>query len=307
MSSKKHPRPPTDPWFSWTLLASIPKGRLLAIARQLGRKDPHLNELPPLRIAQQLNRLKRKVIGHLKRDELVAIAHRLGIVPQYRRKRDIAVQLVRKRQVGAALSRFSKYDGLPKELEEAENADLRAWVDYYIRNAEADGHIVNFCEDYSQTDPGHTEAMPESTIRLVCQAWPVVGWPEWLMWQTYDEPIGRGPWWIACDFENPTSWFGAKMILRDPWDFAFSDLFKASDYDNVSFQLCKPHYKPIADQEHRWLARAILDGMRYDFDDEDFILVCTKKPRSMEVHIYNPGCIEMRKNDKRDEDGIFWD
>jgi hypothetical protein len=297
MASRTQQTPPDVPWLSWSLLAAIPKARLLAIARQVGRFDPLMKEQPPGRIAEELLDTKREVVGQLTTEELAAVANRLGIVPKNRKKRDMARQLLGKRRATLALHR---YQGLPKELDEEENADLRAWVDYYLRNAEFEGYTFDFSDQYPG-DRGY-----ESTIRLVSQAWPFVAWPDWLMWQTYGRPVGRGAWWI-CDFEEPMRWFGAHMILRDPWDFSFSNLFSAADWENIAFQVYKPRRKQIKGEEHSWLARAVQDGMREDYDDREFILACTKEPKSLSVRIYNPLCVEMKKSHKRDKDGIFWD
>jgi hypothetical protein len=296
-ASRNQQTPPDVPWLSWSLLAAIPKARLLAIARQAGRYDPIQKELPPGRIAEELLDVKREVVGLLTTDELAAVADRLGIVPENRKKRDMARQLLRKRRASSALHR---YHGLPKELDEEENADLRAWVDYYLRNAEFEGYAF----DFSDESPGNMDH--ESTIRLVCQAWPMVAWPDWLMWQKYGGPVGRGPWWI-CDFEEPTRWFGAHMIIRDPWDFSFSNLFSVADEADICFRLFKHRRKQIKGEEYTWLARAVQDGMREDYDDREFILACTKEPTSLIVRIYNPMCVEMKKSHKRDKDGIFWD
>jgi hypothetical protein len=256
-----------------------------------------MKEQGPGRIAEELLDLKREVVGRLTTEELAAVAYRLGIVPENHRKSDMARQLLGKRRASAALHR---YQSLPEELEDEANADLRAWVDYYIRNAEYEGYAFDFADGY----PGNVEH--ESTIRLVCQAWPMVAWPDWLMWQTYGRPVGRGPWWI-CDFEEPMRWFGAHMILRDPWDFAFADLFLVANWENIGFQVCKSRGKQIKGDEHSWLARAVLDGMREHCDDSEFILACTKEPTSLIVRIYNPLCVEMKRSHKRDKDGIFWD
>jgi len=299
-ASTSQPTPTDVPWLSWSLLAAIPKARLLAIAQQVGRYDPYdpiLKEEPPGRIAEQLLDVKREVVGRLTTDELAAVAARLGIVPENRRKRDMARQLLGKRRASSALHRFQ---GLPKELDEEENADLRAWVDYYLRNAESEGYEFDFAVEFPENGEH------ESTIRLVCQAWPWVEWSDWLMWQRYGGPVGRGPWWI-CDFELPTSWSGAHMILRDPWDFAFSDLYAAASERNIHFQLFKPRGKQIKGEEHTWLARAILSGMRWDYDDSHFILACRKESKSLSVRILNPLIVSMEKSHKRDKDGIFWD
>lgn len=285
-ASRTQQTPPDVPWLSWSLLAAIPKARLLAIARQVGRYDPILKEQPPGRVAEELLDLEGEVVGRLTAEELGAVADRLGIVPESRSKRDMARQLLRKRRASLALRR---YRGLPEQLEQEDNADLRAWVDYYISNAESDGHAFDFSDD-SSGNVAH-----ESTIRLVCQAWPMVEWPDWLMWQRYAGPVGRGPWWI-CDFEEPTQWFGAHMILRNPWDFAFSDLFEAADEQNIGFRLFKPRGKQIKGEEHSWLAGAVLSGLRWNYDDSEFILACRKESKSLIVHIYNPLCVEMKKS-----------
>jgi hypothetical protein len=271
---------------------------LLAIARQVGRYDPILKELPPGRIAEELLDLKREVVGRLTTEELAAVADRLGIIPENRRKRDMLRQLLGKRRASSALHR---YQGLPKELEDEENADLRSWVDYYIRNAESEGYAFDFSDEWPGGDRVH-----ESTIRLVCQAWPWVTWPDWLMWQEYGGPFERGPWWI-CEFQEPMRWYGAHLIIRDPWDFAFSDLFAACGEQDIAFRVFKHRGNKMRVQEHNWVARAVLSGMRWDYDDSEFILACTKEPKSLMVRIDNPMCVEMKKSHKRDKDGIFWE
>jgi hypothetical protein len=127
------------------------------------------------------------------------------------------------------------------------------------------------------------------------------------MWQRFYGPVGRGPWWIACNFEEPVCWFKGRMILRDPWDFSFSSLFAAGNEMNIGFELWKPQGQQIKAEEHEWLARAVLDGLRYDYEDDEFILACEKTPNSLDVQIYNPSLVEMDdKRDKLGKDGIYW-
>jgi hypothetical protein len=272
--------------------------RLLAIARQRGCYASYWRELPPGRIAEHLLDIEKEIVGELTIEELTAVAERLGMAISARRKPELVRQLLKPRKTRSILR---KYGDLPEQIEDEENKDLRAWVEYYIRCAETEGYRLDFSND-SGTDISH-----EGTIRLVCQLWPFAEWPDWLMWQRYDGPVGRGPWWLACNFEQPVCWFNGRMILRNPWDFAFSDLFMAADEENIAFRLCKPHGQRITDGEHKWLAGAVLDGLRYEYEDDEFILACAKTPKSLTVYIYNPLLVEMKKSDKRSKDGIFWD
>ncbi len=298
MPSRRQLVAPAVPRLSWSLLAAIPKRRLLSIAQRLGRYEPILDELPPGRIAEQLLDVEKGVVGELTAAELGALADCLGITLESHRKLDMVRQLLRR---GRATSALRKYDDLPEQLEDENNEDLRTWVDYYIRNAEADGYALDFSGEYS------TDATHESTIRLVCQLWPMVGWPDWLMWQRYGGLAGRGPWWIACNFEEPMSWFNGRMILRNPWDFAFSDVFMASDSNDVTFELRKPRGRAIKDLEYKWLAAAVLSGLRYDYEDGEFILACTKEPNALIVRIWNPLTVDAsEKCYKPGKDGICW-
>ena len=99
------------------------------------------------------------------------------------------------------------------------------------------------------------------------------------------------------------------MILRDPWDFAFSAVLMASDQPGIEFKFHTPRKARLSETKHAWLASAVLDGVRYDYDDDEFILVCSKRYRSLDVEIWNYEVSEdhSHRKFKRDSDGILWD
>lgn len=291
--------------YSWTLLTLIPKRRLLPIARTLGYDA--LEELPPGRLAEYIledrvesrrgsqrspTTVQRCVLSELTLNELVTLARRIKI-PVARRSRLHLIKALL--QPSRDRLDLTAYTGYPERIEE--DYDLRAWIVQYIREAEADGCVIDFGDDTG-------ERPVESTIRLICDCWSYCGWPDWLMWQRYGGPRGRGPWLIA-DFSKPWRWRNATMALRNPWDFAFSEVFMASDPNDVTFELRTSKGERLSLSEHRWLAAAVLDGMKYDFDDEDFLVIAKRKSRSLIIQLCNPDSLEPGEY-VPSKDGVVW-
>lgn len=299
-----------EPIYSWSVLAAIPRRRLLAITKSLGLNSKALAELGPGRLAESLLDVDRAEIrdkgkrvrsrlaacklalSHLSKSELDAIALRLRLTPLANSRSEQIARLMHPKRI-----RFSLPEGLEITSYIGISRDLREWIRYYVQSAEADGCELDFFSEEAITPV-------ESTVRLICDIWPYCEWPDWLMWQRYGEPSKSTGKWIA-EFESPLRWMSGRMVLQNPWDFAFSRLYMACNWDDITFLFRKPDNARISQSEHRWLAHAVLDGMHEDYENDEFILACTKDPRSLTVRIWNPRVFEAELA-KADADGIVW-
>jgi hypothetical protein len=182
-----------------------------------------------------------------------------------------------------------------------ESPKLAKWVRTYARDAHSAGALDGPSEEVVSGHPAAT------TLRLICDLWPYCEWPDWLSWQSYHGPTGRGPWWVA-DFDSPDQWDGALMILQNPWDYPFSELHMACSGAYIEFDLHRLRPTRLLKRHHRWLANAVLDGLLYDLDESEFVLTCSRHLRSLTVMITNPRDKEANPppKAKKDRHGIYW-
>lgn len=187
-----------------------------------------------------------------------------------------------------------------------EYPELARWAMRYVKTAKAAGEYVDFDEEDEAWD-----SPVAGTIRLLCDIWPLAEGNIFLEWQTYGRPSGRGPWWMAT-FESPPRWNCGTLVLRDPWDFAFSWLYSASDNPLVRFELHTLRNVSLTKARQDWLAQAVLDGMRHDWPDREFGIICRRGIRSLGVSICGPVFVDSILDEtapfkaKKDADGIWW-
>ena len=102
------------------------------------------------------------------------------------------------------------------------------------------------------------------------------------------------------------------MILRNPWHFAFSALLMASDQPSAQFEFHTPRKAQLSETNNRWLVQAVLDGVRYDYDDTEFALICQKGPRTLGIDIWQSNVLDdalegnSHLKPKKDAEGIYW-
>ena len=102
------------------------------------------------------------------------------------------------------------------------------------------------------------------------------------------------------------------MYVRDPWRFAFSELLMASDQPGVCFEFHTPRNARMTEKVHDWLSGAILDGVRYDKEKDEFGLICQKTSRSLKADIWLGGALDdalegnQSLKPKMDRNGIYW-
>lgn len=199
-------------------------------------------------------------------------------------------------------ARFRPFNNIGIEEKLMEEPKLASWAKHYVKEAVRAGEkLENWSEDEARGSP------VSATISLVCDIWQYSESSEWLSWQTYGGPRGRGPWWIAT-FDTPQRWNCGTMLLQNPWNFAFSHLYISGDDPSVQFSLHTSRNAPISRAKQNWLARAVMDGIRWDCDDSEFALVCTRHQRSLGVNIWHPDMLEHNSGGqyKKDADGILW-
>jgi hypothetical protein len=116
-----------------------------------------------------------------------------------------------------------------------------------------------------------------------------------------------GPSRLAT-FSTPCEWSDATMYLRNPWDCTFSHLFVADHSGPIEFDLHTRRSIPLTKKRQDWLAAAVLDGLLYDLDESEFILACSRKPRSLNAKIWYP--FELAEHadlkPKKNRHGIYW-
>ena len=187
-----------------------------------------------------------------------------------------------------------------------QSTKLANWANAYVNAADAAGEEMDL-----DSLGGAWYSPVAGTIKLICDLWPYCEWPTWLTWQRYGGPRRRGPWWIA-EFDYPVQWNKGSMILRSPWRFAFSGLMMASDQPGVQLTFRTPRNALLSHTEIGWLVRAVVDGMRYDYDDKDFALICQKGRRSLSVDIWQRNVLDdqleanSQMQPKIDAEGIYW-
>ena len=102
------------------------------------------------------------------------------------------------------------------------------------------------------------------------------------------------------------------MYLRNPWDYAFSHLLMASDEPTVQLEFQTPRRVRLSKTKNAWLAEAVLDGVRFDYEDAEFGLICQKLSRSLYVGIFADYALtdflegNRHLKPKRDHEGIYW-
>ena len=208
------------------------------------------------------------------------------------------------------MNRKKKRDELFAALEVnkqlAKEPKLANWATAFVKAAESAGEDLAF-----RSVDDAWDSRVASTIRLVCDVWPYCEWSTWLTWQRYGGPRRRGPWWIA-EFNYPPRWNNGIMILRNPWRFPFSELLMASDQPGVQFTFQTPRKAQLSKTENKWLVHAVLDGVRYDYEDDEFGLICQKGQRSLGVDIWQRDCLDdalegnSHLNPTKDDEGIYW-
>jgi len=154
----------------------------------------------------------------------------------------------------------------PSQLDdyaEREDYELVEWANTFCKDAGEDAEDLIFA---FEGDP--TERVV-STIQLVCDLWPYVEDSEWLSWQRYKGPRGKGPWFVLDGFEDPWKWTGAQLYL---WHncFEFDRLFMASEYRDIIFQIRKRNNARITSEEHHKIEEEILSDMGEEYMDYEF-------------------------------------
>lgn len=201
-----------------------------------------------------------------------------------------------------ALKEFFATLGVTQAL--ADDASLAKWANGYVKAAASAG----------PSSPRYRVGMGPTvagTIKLICDLRPYFNSAAWLSWQRYGAPRGRGPWWIA-EFQFPPKWIGATMNLRAPGNFAYEALLAASDQACAQLELRPAGRAAFPPAAIRRLARVILVGMRCEWDDTEFGLICKEGPRSLAVDIWHGyamnDALELNRDMKprKDADGIYW-
>lgn len=188
----------------------------------------------------------------------------------------------------------------------AQDPTLAKWALGYFNAAAAAGANLA-CPNY----PAGMTTPLASTIKFICELRPYCKSATWLNWQRYGAPQGRGPWWVA-EFSFPVKWIGATMILRDPADFTFAGILTAADELSAQFELYPTLQAAFPPAAVRRLARLILEEMRQEWDDTEFVLICREARRSLDVDIWHNHsrkiALELNRDLKprKDADGIYW-
>jgi len=233
----------------------------------------------------------------LKTDELREACRRAGIRPGKRgRERLIGAILLRLREAGC----IKAYEDYPESVDE--EPDLRDWADNYCRQAEADGVEPCFLEP-EYWDAGTALG---ATVRATCDIGSCGPCDDFLQYQRYGGPKGRGPWYVLEQFEEPLQWVGATIYLRDPWRVAFSRFHMGSGFEDIMFFVRRHGRARFGEKEQVDFAQAVLDGMRYDFDDDEFVLLCRRWGKELVVNICHPLTSFEDDFARPDADGIYW-
>jgi len=303
----------TQPRFSWSLLAAIPRRRLVSIAAKLGERDIDRDE-SRVQIAKYLlvgdgcfrpaggqhrRRVEKSVLEILTVPELRRLRGCLGLPPARQRRADLIRDLLHK---PPERPNPAKYPNRPSELDD--DPDLRAWAANYMRAAEADGKAIRFSKecDGFDTDP------VGNTIRFVSDLWGYLEWPEWLTWQRYGGPVGRGPWWTAGISESSSSWrwSSASIAIKGPFGFPFDRILIANDELPVTFTLQKAGEPQPKQSDYRSVALAVQEGMADHYEEDEFDLFCRREPNSLEVTICLRDFVQWEEQCRKDRHGIWW-
>ena len=94
------------------------------------------------------------------------------------------------------------------------------------------------------------------------------------------------------------------MTLRNPWHFAFSNLYLAIDRQDISFYVRRTGRVKFDRRAQSNFAAAVMDGMLYDCGPDEFCIECEKSERNLLVHIMDPGTVDL--DGKPDKAGVYW-
>lgn len=252
----------------------------------------------PAEIRDELTRAacgEQRILAYLNTDELSAICKQFRIRIGKLKRGDLVEAILERLQRDGCVRAYEDY---PEAVDE--HPGLRAWADEYCRQVEADGDTLLFGVPESDEPVA-------STLRAVCAVYEMNEWDDWLSWQCWSGPKGGGPWYVLSDLEGPWEWFRATIYMKDPRQFAFSHFYMASDMEDITFVVRRRGRARFGKEEQVDFARAVVDGMRHDYDDRDFLVVCTRQAKSLVVRILNPLALSADDPDyKPDRDGVCW-
>lgn len=161
--------------------------------------------------------------------------------------------------------------GVKKAFEH--HKEVKQWLQGYLKAINERGDEVDADNDGDEL---------ASTIKLVCDVYEYAVGANWLEWQTYLGPRGRGPWWTLA-FQAPNRWEGASMFIRDPSDFGFYSLIMSAHGKNVAFEMHSSKDERITKKKEKWLAESIMNGLLYEYEESEFNFAWLATPYSLKV------------------------
>lgn len=184
------------------------------------------------------------------------------------------------------------YSEYPPQVDS--NAKLLRWANRWCQKAEADFELISFDEDYAP-------CAAAGTLRAVADIYSFNEWNEFLNWQKYGGPKGAGFFELKFGANVP-AWQEGTVFLKDPWNFAFSNIFLAAERSDVDFSVRRVGTETFREQEQIDFANAVISGMSYDLSDDEFKVVGTKGQDVLGIEL----AFLPQVDGEPDEDGIIW-
>lgn len=175
---------------------------------------------------------------------------------------------------------------------------LVPWAREYCRGAIIEDLVL----DVDESDPSPDEAI--STIRLIADVYTFNNEPEWLETQVLGGPQDKEDWFVLDRFDEPRQWANGTLYIKNLWAYAFSQLFMAAGQSSLGFCLAAECGGAITSKDAKEWACAIVDGMNWDFDADDYRIFVTRYSDCLAVGIVNARSTDA--SHQPDRDGLIW-